>query len=591
MLLNDKMNRLIILLLSIHTISCFRYHINHIKSSRRTHNAVSSSQQDSYLGIIGYDPPDSVVQASFDIVDKIDVVDYVVIGSGVGGLSAASLLNYYNYTVLVLESHYLPGGCAHTFERDGYKFDAGPSLWNGMDTRPYNPLRQILEIIGEGQSVEYKKYDGWMMGIPEGEFKFKVGEGNFEPIIKKFGGENALKEWNELNQAIKPLQELACSINPLSLRNDFGLLLTIFPYLLGLLKGVTVASQVEGNFKDVIKGIVKDKFLCNWFEFLSFALSGMPADGTIAAAVVYTMRDLHQRRATLDYPVGGSGAIVDALVRGVEKNGKGKVLTSTHVEQILIEDGKATGVKLKRNGKVIKAKRSVISNASIWNTLELIKDEDLNPEIRKTKYNTPMTDSFMHLHIGIDATGLPADLESHYSVINSWENGINAPQNHVIISIPSTLDRSLCPAGCHVIHAYLNACEPYNVWENKTSREEYNKLKEQRAEVLWKAIERFIPDVRSRVKVNLVGSPITHARFNRRHRGTFGPAIVPGSGSKLPYPKFEGVNNLYLCGDSIFPGIGLPAVASSGANAASSSVPVQKHLKMLEDLKLVNKDD
>ena len=40
------------------------------------------------------------------------------------------------------------GGCAHTFDYKGFKFDAGPSLWNGMATKPYNPLREVLEIIG-----------------------------------------------------------------------------------------------------------------------------------------------------------------------------------------------------------------------------------------------------------------------------------------------------------------------------------------------------------------------------------------------------------------------------------------------------------
>jgi phytoene dehydrogenase-like protein len=58
------------------------------------------------------------------------------------------------------------------------------------------------------------------------------------------------------------------------------------------------------------------------FVMQSFALSGLPADGTIAAAVAYTMRDLHQKRAALDYPVGGSGAVIDALIRGVTKNGR-----------------------------------------------------------------------------------------------------------------------------------------------------------------------------------------------------------------------------------------------------------------------------
>jgi phytoene dehydrogenase-like protein len=59
---------------------------------------------------------------------------------------------------------------------------------------------------------------------------------------------------------------------------------------------------------------------------------------------------------------------------------------------------------------------------------------------------------------GINAAGLPPDLESHYSVINSWDK-IDTPQNHVIISIPSVLDPNLAPEGCHVIHAYAAANE------------------------------------------------------------------------------------------------------------------------------------
>ena len=82
----------------------------------------------------------------------------------------------------------------------------------------------------------------------------------------------------------------------------------------------------------------------------------------------------------------------------------------------------------------------------------------LTKEVEKQKMDTPMTGSFVHLHIGIDATGLPEDLETHYSVINNWDP-IDAPQNHVIISIPSTLDPSLAPPGCHVIHAYAAANE------------------------------------------------------------------------------------------------------------------------------------
>lgn len=114
------------------------------------------------------------------------------------------------------------------------------------------------------------------------------------------------------------------------------------------------------------------------------------------------------------------------------------------------------------------------------------------------------------------------------------------------------------------------------------TRSEYIKLKEERCDFLWKAIERSIPDVRSRVIVQLEASPLTHMRFNRRYKGTFGPALRAGK-EKFPYPKTE-IEGLLCCGDSVFPDIGVPAVAVSGANAALSTVSVRKHLKLLDKL-------
>ena len=279
--------------------------------------ASASASSSSSTTVVGLDAPEALVAQTAADLKALDEVDYVVIGSGIGGLSAAALLSYYGYSVAVLESHYLPGGCAHSFIRDGFCFDAGPSLWNGMNTRPYNPLRQILNLVGEGDTVEYKQYDGWVMHVPEGSFKFTIGAGNFEPILERFGGPNAVAEWTELNRILEPVKTLAGAVPPLTLRSDPSVVLTLFPHLGKLVAGAGVAAKVEGPFKDLSRPIVKDKFLevhvsCtshisypsrptsmsnppynfppqNWFEFLSFALSGLPADSTIAAAVAYTM--------------------------------------------------------------------------------------------------------------------------------------------------------------------------------------------------------------------------------------------------------------------------------------------------------------
>jgi phytoene dehydrogenase-like protein len=82
----------------------------------------------------------------------------------------------------------------------------------------------------------------------------------------------------------------------------------------------------------------------------------------------------------------------------------------------------------------------------------------------------------------------------------------------------------------------------------------------------------------------MVGTPLTQARFLRRHRGTYGPAISarngtwPGAATPLP--------GLSVCGDSCMPGIGVPAAAASGMIAANALAPVWSHLRALDELAL-----
>ena len=94
------------------------------------------------------------------------------------------------------------------------------------------------------------------------------------------------------------------------------------------------------------------------------------------------------------------------------KGGKGRLLLKSHVERIVMEGGRALGVQLQGSRRrILRAKRAVISNASIWDTTRLLPEGTLTDQQRDERMNTPMTGSFVHLHVGIDATGLPADLE------------------------------------------------------------------------------------------------------------------------------------------------------------------------------------
>ena len=169
--------------------------------------------------------------------------------------------------------------------------------------------------------------------------------------------------------------------------------------------------------------------------------------------------------------------------------------------------------------------------------------------------------------------------------VRDWKLGVDAPRNLVLVSVASLLDPSLAPEGCHVVHAYVPATEPYAPWADfDRASKEYREAKEAAAEVLWEAVEKQIPDVRRRAKVTLIGTPLTHERFLRRDGGSYGPflratdGMLPGTGTSCP--------NFFCCGDSTFPGIGMPAVAASGMIAASSIVSVPQHMKFLDKIQM-----
>jgi phytoene dehydrogenase-like protein len=510
----------------------------------------------------------------------LDSTDIIVIGSGIGGLSCAALLAKYGYRVIVCESHSIPGGAAHSFERNGFRFDSGPSLYSGLSYSPStNPLRHVLDAIGE--DLDWVNYSTWGVYIPEGEFDTTVGADQFYHVLKTIRGSQAVQEWQRLQQVMEPLGIAATALPPAAVRFDVGVLQTVAPYGWGLLRNGLQMAQLMGPFSQILNRTVTDPFIRNWMDLLCFLLSGLPADGTSAAAMAFMFAEWYRPGVQLDYPIGGSGAMVDALVRGVKKHG-GTLQLKAHVEKILVEQGRAAGVRL-RSGEVVKASKAVISNASIWDTLKILPDGAVPKKFVEQRQVTPACESFMHLHLGIDGRDIRPDLACHYIVVNDWEQGIDAPQNVVLISIPSVLDPSLAPPGKHTMHVYTPGSEPYDLWQGIDRRSPaYAELKQKRSAVMWQALERIIPDIHNRVEVNLTGTPLTHERFLRRHRGTYGPAISAREGL-FPGPQTP-LKGLFCTGDSTFPGIGLPAVAASGMITANTLASVDQHQQMLKQV-------
>lgn len=486
-------------------------------------------------------------------------VEVVVIGSGIGGLVAGALLARYGKQVLVCESHTIAGGAAHSFSRRGFQFDSGPSFYCGLsDPRSLNPLRQVLDVLEE--SVPAIAYDPFgHYHFPEGTFPVYGNLERYRAEVAQVTPQGAV-ELSRLERRLLRLYDALRGIPTLALRADFNLVPVLLTrYLPALLKLLPQLGAVQGSVADLMQD-VQDPWVRRLIDLECFLLSGLPATGTIAPEVAFMVGE--RSHSVVDYPIGGSGAIVQALVRGLQRWG-GQLRLGTHVEQILVESGQVTGVHL-QNGDRVRA-TTVISNATGWDTYtNLLKPEDLPTSYRQQELSTPAIESFMHLHLGIRADGLE-DLTGHHVVLHDAQQDITVPGNTCMISIPSVWDTTLAPPGHHVVHAYT--LEPYAGWQRDAT---YESRKRDRAESLFRALERVIPDVRDRVVLELIGTPLTHAHYLRRHQGTYGPGIAAGRGL---FPSCHTpIAGLYRVGDSTMPGIGVPAVAASGILCANSLV-------------------
>lgn len=491
--------------------------------------------------------------------------EIVVIGSGIGGLVAGALLARYGKSVVVCESHTIPGGAIHSFSRQGFHFDSGASFYCGLsDAHSVNPLRQVLAVLEE--PVAAIPYD------PFGHYHFPDATlpvyGNLEKYrsaIANISPQGAI-ELVELEERFLKLYEGLRGIPTLALRSDWKLApLLLSRYLPSLLKLLPNLGMIQASVGDLMDQTVRDPWVRRLIDLECFLLSGLKAHGTIAPEVAFMFGE--RTNSVIDYPIGGSGAIVDALVRGLKKWG-GSLRLGTHVEKILVESGKVRGVRL-RNGEELKS-AIVISNATIWDTYSQLLDPLPNTQ---DALKTPAIESFMHLHLGIRAEGLEG-LTGHHVVVHD-DRDITIPGNTCMISIPSVWDATLAPDGHHVVHAYT--LEPFEGWVRDA---EYEQKKHERSQSLFRAIERIIPDLKSRIVLELIGTPLTHARYLRRYQGTYGAGIPAGQGL---FPScYTPIQNLYRVGDSTMPGIGVPAVAASGILCANTLVDPAQTLELVD---------
>ena len=512
--------------------------------------------------------------------------DLIVVGSGLGGLCAGALAARHGLDVVVLEAHGMPGGAAHGFQRrlapGTFHFESGPSLWAGLGQWPStNPLAQVLQALGE--TVPVTPYSDWGLLLPEGALTVGVGLEPFLAVVKELRGTAAVEEWRRFMAWLEPSCRAARALPLLSLRSDGGLATALGGQALQLLAQAPALARLGGAFGPIAKRHLSDPFLLHWVDLLCFLISGLPMDQTSSAAMATLFGEWFEPDARLDYPVGGSPAVVAALVRGLEKHG-GQLRLGTPVERILVDGNRAVGVVL-GNGETLHCRRGVISNASPWNTLELLPESGTPRRWREKQASTPACRSFLHWHLALKSSPAIEALPIHHVWVGDWQRGIDAERNMAVLSMPSLLDPGLAPVGHQVLHGYTPANEPWELWRDlDRGTPAYEALKAERCSLFHRVIEPLIPDWRERIVLELQGTPLTHRRYLRMHQGSYGPAWPADKG---PFPGGRTpIDGLVLCGAGVFPGIGVPPVAVSGAMAAHSFVPAKQQRQLLEELGL-----
>jgi hypothetical protein len=343
--------------------------------------------------------------------------DIVVIGSGMGGLSCAALSAKYGSSVLCLESHIKVGGSAHTFSRkhngQTYSFEVGPSIFEGLDRPSLNPLRMIFDILEETMPV--KTYKGLGYWTPTGYWRFPIGsQVGFEQLLMdqcgNIDGPKAIAEWKALRERLRTLGGSTTAVALLNLRQDVGFLATTAGSLPFVLTHPDVFTDLPLTFDDLSKTVdefVTVPFLRNFIDTMCI-FCGFPAKGAMTAHLLYILERFFEETAAFSVPIGGTCELGNTLQRGLEKFG-GKLQLNAHVDEILIEHGRAVGVRLK-NGNVIKARKAVVSNATPFDTVKLMPPVEGEPK-GLTKWRSelgklPRHGAISHLFLAIDAKGL-----------------------------------------------------------------------------------------------------------------------------------------------------------------------------------------
>ena len=489
----------------------------------------------------------------------------VVIGAGFGGLAAAIRLGARGYRVTVLDRQDIVGGRGAPFTVDGFTFDAGPTIV----TAPFL-FEELWELCGREMSedVELRKLTPfYKIRFPDGSWLTCSDDAEaMRAEIAKFspsdvaGYERFLKESREIfHTGFMKLADV-----PFNTLLD---MLKILPNLIWLRSDRSVHAHVSKH--------IKDERLRIGMGFHPLFLGGNPFNATS----VYSLVAYLERQWGVHFVMGGTGEMAKGMAKLIETHQGNTIRLNSEVEQILIQDGTAKGVRL-ASGEAIPADIVVSDADSAWLYKKMIpatfRKRWTDRKLDRARYsmslfvwyfgtNRRYEDVGHHtILLGPRYKGLLDDIFTHHKLADDFS---------LYLYRPTATDPSMAPPGCDSF--YVLSPVPH-----LDSGDDWTEIAESYRQKVAAFLDKTVlPGLESSVVCSRLATPLDFRdRLMSIKGAAFGlePVLFQSAWFR-PHNKSEDVKNLYLVGAGTHPGAGLPGVLSS-ARVLDTVVPDAKAL-------------
>jgi phytoene desaturase len=492
-------------------------------------------------------------------VDRAGPPRAVVIGSGFGGLAAAIRLGARGYRVTVLEKLDAPGGRAYVHRQDGYTFDAGPTVV----TAPFL-FEELWSLCGKrlADEVELRPVTPfYRLRYDDGStFDYHADPAAMDAEIARIapGDVEGFRAYMRESEAIYKVGFERLGHMPF---NRVGDMLKVAPDMLRLQSWRTVYGLVAKYIKD---------------ERLRIALSFHPllvGGNPFTTTSVYCLIDFLERRHGVFWAMGGTGSLVKGMVNLIDGQG-GKIQCGAEVEEILVRDGTAVGVRC-TDGTVHEAE-VVVSNAdSAWTYSRLlpgsVRKRWTDRKLARAKYS-------MSLFVWYFGTTRQWPEVPHHTILlgpryrelldDIFERKVLAPDFSLYLHRPTATDPALAPPGCDAFYVLSPVPHLESGTDWSVEGERYRQAIERRLE------ETLLPGLSASIATSRTLDPQGfRERLNAVRGAAFGlqPTLMQSAWFR-PHNRSEEVKHLYLVGAGTHPGAGMPGVLSS-ARVLDAVVP------------------